>query len=251
MKRGLRSTFQGSGVSAFSSGSIKFKLLVLLGIILSLNAIGTIVAIFTFKMPLIDAAWWTWTHVLDPGFLADDKDSWLQKMIGSALTLLGLVIVGWAFISLAEEAARRTFENIRKGRIPSNLKGHTVIAGTGQKLKSFIAALKNLQLSQDGTIIVVIPDISMIDATREICGKENIRVTVASIWTAEAQKRLEITNAKRVLILDNFGGDNGNMLATIFNIASLRKEAGNVALANAVELKVYVEVNDRKLLQPL
>ena len=240
-----RKVFQ-SVSSVFIWGNLKDKLLLLTGLILFLTAVGTAVALAAFKLSFGEALWWSWTHVLDPGFLSDDKDTSVQRVLGSLFSVLGLVIVGGAFITLAEEAARRTFEGMMKGRIPSNLKNHTVLAGAGPKLKSFLTALKALQEPpKDDEILIVIPDSGLLEATREVCGR-HLRIVVAHIWEQGAPDRLYLNRAKRLVILNNFGGDNGNLISTVIAIANSRKK---FAKENCLkELKIYAEVNDRTVL---
>jgi len=234
--------------SVFVWGDLKAKLLLLASFILFLIVAGTIVALAGFKLSFGEALWWSWTHVLDPGFLSDDKDASVQRVFGSLFSVLGIVIVGGAFITLAEEAAQRTFEGMMKGRIPSDLKNHTVLAGTGSKLKSFLSALEALagqnQPKNEETIIAI-PDLGLRDATREVCGK-NLRIAVSRIWEQGALERLHLERAKRLVILDNFGGDNGDMISTIIALSNRRKE---YAKDNGLtELKLYAEVNDRTVL---
>ena len=235
--------------SVFIWGDLKAKLLLLAGLIVFLIAAGTIAALAVFKLSLGEALWWSWTHVLDPGFLSDDKDASLQRVLGSLFSVLGLVIVGGAFITLAEEAAQRTFEGMKKGRIPSDLRNHTVLAGAGPKLKIFLAALEALagrdQFKNEETVIAI-PEMGLLDATREDCGKHS-RIVVSHIWDQDALERLHLDRAKRLLILNNFGGDNGNLISTAMAIRNKRQQEALLG-KDMAELKLYAEVNDRTVL---
>ena len=232
--------------SVFIWGNLKAKLLLLTGILLFVGAAGTTIALVLFKLSLWQALWWSWTHLLDPGSLSDDKDALGRMVFGSLFSVLGLIIVGGAFITLAEEAARRTFEGMMKGRIPSALRNHTVLAGAGPKLKSFLDALKALaDPPKDEEIVIVIPDSGLLDATREVCDK-HLRIVVSHIWKQDVLDRLHLEKAKRLVILDNFGGDHGNLISTVIALSNRRnKSAKDNGLT---ELKLYAEVNDRTVL---
>lgn len=240
MKRVFRSMSK-SIWSILIWGDIKTKLLCLVGIVVTIIAFGTAVAVIKFHLSTGDALWWSWTHVLDPGALGDDKDSIQRKLWGSLIAMLGLVLLGGAFITLSEEAARRAVDQLMQGRIPKGITGHTVIAGSGSKLKAFISSVKRLPWSGDN-LLIVIPNQEALLQAREECGADHdLSLVVDRVWE-DSQNRLGLAVAHRVLLLDNFGGDTGAMLKTILKIREARKSRNITS-----ELKIYAEINDRAL----
>lgn len=232
----------------FLFGSIQVRLLFLAGTLVALTLLGAAVALFGLGLPLGDALWWTWTHMLDPGFLGVDNETWRQKALGTLFALAGMVILGGGLFAIAGEAASKAFDQLLKGRIPSDMKSHTVIAGVGPKVKTFIESLENLSdLPSADEIVVVVPDASAIESTRKCC-KNKALVTVNEIWKPEEQERLNLHRAKRLLILENFGGDSGDMLGAIVKLVDKRVKGGQDEGKPEGELKAYAELNDRSLL---
>jgi len=222
----------------FLFGSIQVRLLFLAGTLVALTLIGAAVALFGLGLPLGDALWWTWTHMLDPGFLGVDNETWRQKALGTLFALAGMVILGGGLFAIAGEAASKAFDQLLKGRIPSDMNSHTVIAGVGPKVKTFIESLENLPDPPSADeIVVVVPDASAIESTRKSC-KSKALVTVNEIWKPEDQERLNLHRAKRFLILENFGGDNGDMLGAIIKLVEKRVKKGRDEGSPEGELKV-------------
>ena len=242
MKRFYR-TIERSLWSKLTFGDIKEKLFALLGIILFLIFGGTVIGIFALKMHTGDALWWSWTHVLDPGFLGDDKDDRSRQLFGSLFSTMGLVLIGGTFITLAEEAAKRTVNHFMSGHVPKDIFNHTVIAGNDpRKLQAFIKALPGAPPPEK--ILIVLPDQESRTQARNACG-DTAAMIVGRIW--EKVDNLNLFKAERIVILENFGGDTGDMFKAINTIYSTI-EKGEIRLQ---QLKVYAEVNDMELVTTL
>lgn len=220
------------------TGSIKTKLIALLGIVFFLVVAGTMIGMFVFKLKTGDALWWSWTHVLDPGFLGDDKDDRSRQLWGSVFSTMGLVLIGGAFITLAEEAAKRTVENLMHGRVPKDISGHTVIAGKdSSKIKAYIDALNSLADNPSvEKMFITVPDQESLTLARTICGHP------ATLVVGQLES-LNLKNAKRIILLENSCGNNGDTLNQINSIYENIKDR----LDTENPLEIYVEVNNRDL----
>lgn len=230
----------GKILSSLITGDIKTKLLFIIGIVFLMLAVGMAVAFFLFNLSSGEALWWSWTHILDPGSLGDDKDVLARRIWGSLFAIAGLVLLGGAFITLSEEAARSAMDRLLQGNIPKGISGHTIVAGKGSKLKAFVLSLEKLSTWQKGEkLLIVVPTQEELLNARKECGtRDNAYFIVDQIWD-EKDNRLGLGVAKRILLLDNFGGDTGDMLKTILKIQKLRSNKDNLTL--------YAEVNDRTL----
>jgi hypothetical protein len=230
--------------AVFVQGEIRTKLLGICGILLMFLALGMAVAALLFRLSPSEALWWAWTHLLDAGFIGDDKDSLAKAVLGSFFALLGLLLLGGAFITLSEEAAKRALNRLMGGAVPTGLRGHTIIAGKGPKLIAAVTAARNLTDSKEntGTLVLVLPDQAALAEAREACGRDAaVYLTVDKIWETCAD-RLGMGHAARIILLDNFGGDSGAMMQTILSVVKGRKE-----MENKKELRIYAEVNNLSL----
>jgi len=243
MSRAMYKSFWKRIWPTLAYGSIKSKLFLLAGMVLLLVMLGAVTAHFAFGESIGDALWWSWTHALDPGFVGDDKESLPRKLWGSIFAIAGLILIGGAFITLAEEAAHLSFERMMHGRLPKGLNGHTVIAGRGQKLVAFVTAARNfLSASQQNDLVVVAPDIEALSQVRKSIGQDTVSI-VDQLRDGKGTSRLELKNAQRIILLDNFSDDTGLMLDTILSLSESRK-------LNSTKntLTIYAEVNNRELI---
>lgn len=229
--------------SSFLRGDIKTKLIFIVGIVFTTTAAGMGVAFLVFNLTPGEALWWSWRHVLDPGSLGDDKDSLSRMIMGSIFVIGGLALLGGAFVSLSEEAAKSALDRLQRGSVPKGISGHTIIAGSGSKLKAFISALKNLSAGQklEKLLIVTPNQESLLKAKEECESNRDLNFVIDQIWE-DGRNILGLGTARRVILLDNFGGDSGDMLKTILKIQQTRKANDQKQC-----LKIYAEVNDQTL----
>mgnify|MGYP000243957644 CR=1 FL=1 len=227
-------------------GGIRSKLLIIAGIIITLVFSGAYIASTYLDMTFNQGVWWTWTHMMDPGFIVGDHDHWYKMLLGSFIAFVGVIIVAGAFLTILNEIIESMVEHLQKGRIPKRLEGHTVIAGTGDQLKNFIDAVKVLSgKDKQDQILVVIPEQRYLEQTKSICVGQTL-IAIDHIWTEDALDRLHFKSANRVILLENFGGDISTMLKVITQINRLRSQKKNIQ-----EMKVYIELNSRSMLPVL
>ena len=225
--------------------NIKTKLLCLVGIVLFIIVFGMGIAYFVFNLTPGDALWWSWTHVLDPGSLGDDKDILSRRILGSFFAVIGLVLLGGAFITLSEEAARRTVERLMHGRVPADLSGFNVIAGkSASKLRAFLNALPDKQIAEK--VLIITPDQGSLALARKNCG-QNVMLGVDQLWEHSTKDcRYKFHNAHRIILLDDFGSNTGDMLKIINMIYDSIKDRTMVH-----PLEIYAEINNRDLVNTL
>jgi len=227
-------------------GGIRSKLLIIAGIIITFVFSGAYIASTYLDMTFDQGVWWTWTHMMDPGFIGDDHDHWYKMLLGSFIAFVGVIIVAGAFLTILNEIIESMVEHLQKGHIPKRLEGHTVIAGTGDQLKNFIDAVNVLSgKDKQDQILVVIPEQRYLEQTKSICVGQTL-IAIDHIWTKDALDRLHLASANRMILLENFGGDISTMLKVITQINRLRSQKKNTQ-----EMKVYIELNSRSMLPVL
>lgn len=230
----------------FIQGSFQAKALLLCAIVFWLTLAGCIVAFTLFDMALGEALFWAWSHIMDPGFIGDDREVPLRAIIGSALSIVGLVVVGGTLIALASDLALSKIELMRKGRIPSGIQYHTVIFGTGAMVNALVRNMRPDRESSTNQIVVVLPssdELDKIDTTHSnFC-----HYCVDDRWNPETFDRLNLKQADRIILLENFGGNLSQRIQLIMYVTAQR----NALSENKKNLKIYTEVNDPEVLSNL
>lgn len=227
-------------------GGIRPKLLAIAGIIAILVVFGAFLASAYLNMTFNQGIWWTWTHMVDPGFIDGDGGSLVQMLVGSFIAFIGVLIVAGAFLTILQEIIEVMVEHLKKGHIAKSLTEHTVIAGTGAQLKNYITAVNSLSpLVTEDQLLIVISEQQDLERVKGLC-PNHIPIAVDTIWTPKAMDRLSLKSASRLILLENFGGDISKMFKVITQLNSLRIEE-----SPASKLKIYIEVNNRKLLPML
>jgi len=230
------------------NSGIVIKLLMLSFIIFFLVLVGGIIANIYLDMSFEEGIWWTWTHMMDPGFIGDDNDSLLKMLTGSFIAFIGVLIIAGAFLAILQEITNIVVINLKKGRIPKNLSNHTIISGVGPELVNYISAIYKIteNLSKNNLIIVV-PDESYLDQTKE--NNKNATISVERIWAEESLIKLKADKASRIIILDNFGGDISLILKIVSVLNRIRLSISEISEISEInELNLYVEIKERELI---
>jgi len=196
-------------------------------------------------MTYAEGLWWAWTHIIDPGFIADDDKSYLSMFLGSFMVFTGLLVYAGVFLSIFREIIENVAENMQKGSVPKTLVSHTVIASNDIRARYYIDAVKLLPTYRKKSKFVVLS--SKVEALKEIKeSSPNIFITIDKLWEMTAIKRLSLSKAQRIIILNDFSNDISNIVKLIFELNKIR-----IKDRPTDELKVYFEINNRKILPEL
>jgi len=76
----------------------------------------------------IDAIWWAFLRLSDPGYLGDDEGLW-RRILSTVLTVLGYVIFLGAMVAILTQWLNDTLNRLERGHTPVRLSGHIVILG--------------------------------------------------------------------------------------------------------------------------
>jgi hypothetical protein len=193
-----------------------------------------------------DPFWWSWLHVLDTGTLADDGISMARRILGTLLSLAGLVIVGGLVIAFIEDGAKRQLERLFRGSVPNNLHAHTVIFGSGQRAGSLVNAIASTQTdSKDAMLIVAVRDPAHIVETRAACG-ESAQVIVASLIKDADRTKLQLGLSDRIVILNEATTEAGDALVALLSVAGERakhlEDKRNAAVSAFKPIQVHFEL---------
>jgi hypothetical protein len=213
-----------------------------------------------------EAFWFAWTRVLD---LNEDQKVWSGRVLGSLFSILGLIIVGGAFITLAEEAANRTVEKLLRGRVPADFSGLNVIAGKHvSKIRAFLNALPDNEQAEK--ILIITPNQESLALARKLSVNaiseksdakktsddkspalatkkdRHIMLGVAQLWE-DTPKNYKFHDAHRIILLDDYGNNTGDILKIINKIYDSIKERTK----GLRPLEIYAEVNDRDMANTL
>lgn len=109
-----------------------------------------------------DGWWWSVRHLIDPGALGDD-DTWLERLVGLAVTLSGLVIFVGVILEVLTEVVSRSLDYLNRATTGSDATGHVVFVGWSERLPEVIRTLADATAligpdSWSREVVVLLPD---------------------------------------------------------------------------------------------
>ncbi|MEH6625039.1 MAG: RyR domain-containing protein [Motiliproteus sp.] len=203
---------------------------------------GTLLATFVLEMVPGDALWWSWSHLIDPGFISEDQHPIKRRVLGSVFAVLGLAVIAGAVLSLVEEIARRSLKSVLSGRLPKNLSGHTIIFGVGGRLGSFCEYLLKINETKgEADLLLVVPLASDMSAIQNQCGP-NVFATVGRMQDEGDRSKLCMKRARRLILLKEDTSDAGTMLALLNELIVDKAFLGFSGKNAPPPIDVYLEV---------
>lgn len=144
-----------------------YQLLMVAALIVLVALLGGLAAFaFTpaFSNPL-DAIWWSFLRLTDPGYLGDDEGLAL-RVISTIVTVLGYVLFMGSLIAILSQALDQTMERLERGLTPIALRDHILILGWTSRTAPIV---KELLLSQ-----------GRIQRFLRLRGRRSIRIVILS-----------------------------------------------------------------------
>jgi hypothetical protein len=92
----------------------------------------------------VDAIWWAFLRLTDPGYLGDDEGIW-RRIVSTALTVAGYVLFMGSLVAILTQWLIRWMRELERGLTPVAFKHHFVILGWTNRT---IPILRELILSQ-------------------------------------------------------------------------------------------------------
>lgn len=108
------------------------------------------------QQSFFESGWSSLMRALDPGTMGDDR-GWALRIVSLIATLGGIFIVS-TLIGLITTAIDERLTELRHGRGPVELSGHTVVLGWSQGLEIVLAELAEANANQHRQTVVVLAD---------------------------------------------------------------------------------------------
>ena len=92
----------------------------------------------------LDAVWWAFLRLTDPGYLGDDEGAWL-RVISTLLTLLGYVLFMGVLVAVLAQGLNERIKRLERGLSPISARNHIILLGWSNRLPGIV---HNLLLSE-------------------------------------------------------------------------------------------------------
>ncbi len=154
---------------------------------------GIAVALSGFEGSLLDAFWWAFLRLTDPGYLGDDDGGW-KRLVSTLLTVSGYVVFLGALVAIMTQWLIARMRDFERGLTPVSMKQHVVIVGWSNRTIPLLRELLGTERSRK--------------QFQAAFGTRRLRVVVLSegVSAAQAQAlRVDATigrNARDVILRD-------------------------------------------------
>ena len=198
-------------------GGVIFQL-IFIGLLLALVSFAAALALILFDgsdTNLLDAMWWAFLRLTDPGYLGDDQGLG-RRTLGTVVTVTGYVLFMGSLVAILTQWLHRLMAKLDDGLTPISMDDHVVILGWTDRTVTIVKELfsaglrleRFLKLRKESNLQVVILaesfDPSMHQQMREELGplyhRRQITIRVGTPLRDEDLMRVDFTNAA-VLVL--------------------------------------------------
>lgn len=106
---------------------------------------GTVVWLFVPEFgDYLEAVWWGFLRLSDPGYLGDDTDA-LARTVSTIVTVLGYVLFMGALVAIMTQGLGRMMRRLESGVSPISVRGHILVLGWTNRTSTVV---KELLLSE-------------------------------------------------------------------------------------------------------
>lgn len=126
----------------------QYQLLVMAALVGLISLIGGALAFGTGDAgeSFLDAIWWAFLRLTDPGYLGDDEGVW-RRIVSTLLTVSGYVVFMGALIAILTQWLGGQIRSLERGFTPVHLRHHIVVLGWTD---STLPLLRELWLAEGG-----------------------------------------------------------------------------------------------------
>jgi len=114
-------------------------MIALVGLVAVLGGLAAWTVTDAFAHPL-DAVWWSFLRLTDPGYLGDDEGVALRA-VSTVVTVLGYVLFMGSLIAIMTQWLAATLRQLESGRSPIRMKDHIVVLGWTNRTPEIVARL--------------------------------------------------------------------------------------------------------------
>jgi hypothetical protein len=123
-----------------------YRLAFVIGIIAGVSLVGGLLVVGSGQFDGLDAAtWWAFLRLTDPGYLGDDKGTYV-RIVSTALTVAGYVLFLGALIAIMTQWLNMALRRLENGLTPIAERDHIVVLGWTTRTATI---LRELLLSTD------------------------------------------------------------------------------------------------------
>lgn len=160
--------YLSKGTVAMINGLAIFSLVVIsvIGVLLFISGIHPTDHTLSWEQ----AFWDSMIHILDPGTLGGDPESWSYRFVMMFTTFLGLVLIS-TLIGLVSNGILTKMDDLRKGRSFVIENNHLLILGWSSKIFTIISEICLANENQKRGVIVILADKDKVDMEDEIRDK--------------------------------------------------------------------------------
>jgi hypothetical protein len=100
--------------------------------------------------------WWALSHLIDPGFIADDvpsKTNVCQSVLGVLTSLMGLFLLMTMIMNFAYDSTKDLYDKLINGSLPKKMKDHRIIIGPSDQLIAYADAHEDEAISEVTVLI--------------------------------------------------------------------------------------------------
>ena len=189
-----------------NSSSVQYVVLIVLTAVIL--GVGTTLAYLLPKAGTnaVDAVWWTFNRITNPGMLPEDKGSgMLQVALSATIILCGWVVFG-LLISILTTSFQERLERIRAGTSEILSAGHTVVLGWNSTVFSIMdqLAADDEGLAGDVAILADMPVQQMREEAGKYCRPGSLSMVDfrrGSMSSVKTVGDMRIQDARQVIIL--------------------------------------------------
>lgn len=209
-------------------GGVWNQLLFVAGLILLVSVLGGLLAwmVSDDLADPLDAIWWSFLRLSDPGYLGDDEGAAL-RIISTIVTVLGYVLFLGSLIAILTQWLNQTMRRLESGLTPITISGHIVILGWTNRTPHLIRELIDGQASpreggrqaKAARIVILAEDVGpqLRHDVRETLGKDYSRWKIilrsGSALKIEHLKRVDYEHASVIIIPGSDYAEGGHELS--------------------------------------
>jgi ion channel POLLUX/CASTOR len=113
----------------------------LIGLVSVVAGIAVQAADHSFDGPL-DAIWWAFLRLSDPGYLGDDEGM-AKRLVSTLVTVLGYVLFLGALVAILTQWLNETLRNLESGFTPIAVNDHVLVLGMTSRTATILAEMRH------------------------------------------------------------------------------------------------------------
>lgn len=164
----------------------------------------------------LEAIWWAFLRLTDPGYLGDDR-GFFPRLTSTFLTLAGYVVFLGALVALMTNWLDRTLEHLASGRSQIFEQGHLLIIGWNERLHALVEEIVHTRVHysnlEDKSAIVILCEDYQPSMYRELIqkldpdvrGRCRLLIRSGNPLEVESLERVDFAYARSIILIAGEG----------------------------------------------